>query len=55
MKYTETENIKLWKKIKIKHAIELVAFELEYNIKTRTKTNLDIIKKPRTFKREIDS
>lgn len=55
MKYTETEYIKLWKKIKIKHAIELVAFELEYNIKTRTKTNLDIIKKPRTFKREIDS
>lgn len=44
MKYTETEYIKLWKKIMIKHAIELVTFELEYNIKTRTKTNLDIIK-----------
>ena len=55
MKYTETEYIKLWKNIKIKHAIELVAFELEYNIKTRTKTNLDIIKKSRIFKRKIDS
>lgn len=55
MKYTETEYIKLWKNIKIKHAIELVTFELEYNIKTRTKTNLDIIKKSRIFKRKIDS